>query len=63
MEHGIAVVERDDDNYEETVDGIAKSIMAIATLNKDAYEKARKEAWDVSRIAEWKNLVEYYHLS
>ncbi|MCK4853315.1 MAG: alpha-glucan family phosphorylase, partial [Bacteroidales bacterium] len=59
-EHGIAVVDRDDDNYTETVDGIAEAILTTAGLEQAAYEKARKEAWDISRIALWENLVEYY---
>ena len=60
VKHGIAVVERDDDNYSETVDGIAKAIISTAGLGKAAYENARKEAWEISRIALWENLVEYY---
>ena len=60
VEHGIAVVERDDDNYRETVDGIAEAITAIASLDEKKYQKARKEAWEISRIAQWKNLVEHY---
>ncbi len=60
VKHGIAVVERDDDNYDETVDGISKAIISTAGLGKEAYENARKEAWEISRIALWENLVEYY---
>jgi phosphorylase/glycogen(starch) synthase len=58
--HGITVVERDDKNYSETVEGIAQAIMTTAGLNKGDYEKARKEARDISRIALWKNQVDYY---
>ncbi len=60
VKQGIAVVERDDDNYSETVDGIAKAIISTAGLGKAAYENARKEAWEISRIALWENLVENY---
>ncbi|KPL12095.1 MAG: alpha-glucan phosphorylase [Bacteroides sp. SM23_62] len=60
VKHGIVVVERDDNNYSDTVDGIAKAIITIAGLDQDAYENARKEAWEISRIALWENLVEYY---
>jgi phosphorylase/glycogen(starch) synthase len=60
VKHGIAVVDRDDDNYSETVEGIAKAIISTAGLGKEAYENARKEAWEISRIALWENLVEYY---
>jgi phosphorylase/glycogen(starch) synthase len=60
VKHGIAVVDRDDDNYSETVDGIARAIITTAGLGKEAYENARKEAWEISRIALWENLVEFY---
>jgi len=60
VKHGISVVERDDDNYTETVDGIAEAIISTAGLGKEAYENARKEAWEISRIALWENLVDYY---
>jgi phosphorylase/glycogen(starch) synthase len=60
VKHGIAVVDRDDDNYSETVDGIARAIISTAGLGREAYENARKEAWEISRIALWENLVEYY---
>jgi phosphorylase/glycogen(starch) synthase len=59
-EHGIVVVDRDDDNYSETVDGIAEAIITTEGLGKTAYENARNEAWNISRIALWENLVEYY---
>jgi len=61
VKHGIAVVDRDDDNYGETVEGIAEAIISIAGLGKVAYENARKEAWEISRIALWENLVENYY--
>jgi phosphorylase/glycogen(starch) synthase len=60
VNNGITVVERDDDNYKETVEGIALAIQKMASLDEAAYSAAREEAWDISRIAEWKNLVEYY---
>ncbi|MCK4748080.1 MAG: alpha-glucan family phosphorylase, partial [Bacteroidales bacterium] len=60
VEHGIAIVDRDDNNYRETVDGIAGAVITIAALDADAYEKARQEAWKISRIAQWKNLVKHY---
>ncbi len=58
--HGITVVERNDDNYPETVDGIVNAIAEIATLDQKAYLEASKEAWKISRIAQWENLIRYY---
>jgi phosphorylase/glycogen(starch) synthase len=59
-QHGITVVERNDDNYRDTVIGIAGAILSTAGLDSKAYEDARKEAWDISRIALWENLIEQY---
>jgi len=58
--NGITVVERNDENYLDTVDGIAGAIKTAAGLNPEAIQKAREEAWKISRIALWKNLVKYY---
>ena len=54
------MVKRNDENYRDTVDGIAGSILNCAGLRGDAYQKAREDAWNISRIALWKNLVDYY---
>lgn len=57
---GITVVDRDDNNYAETVEGIARAIISTSGLEETAHEDARKEAWEISRIALWENLVEHY---
>jgi len=60
VDHGISIVERNDDNYKETVSGIARAVCSVADLDTDSYQKAREEAWEISRIAQWKNLVDHY---
>lgn len=58
--NGIRVVERTDDNYTETVQGIADAVLNLAVLDAEGIRKAREEAWKISRVALWKNLVEHY---
>ncbi len=58
VDRGLTIVERNDDNYAETVDGIAGAIAATAGLTGETYEAARQEAWMISRTALWKNLIE-----
>ncbi len=58
--NGITVVDRDDNNYGETVDGISAAILNCTGLNHDEMKNAREEAWKISRVALWKNLVKYY---
>ncbi|MBN3034416.1 MAG: alpha-glucan family phosphorylase, partial [Bacteroidales bacterium] len=60
VKNGISIIERNDDNYNETVNGITGAILAAAGLTQKDYEEARKEAWDISRIALWENLIDYY---
>ncbi|RLD79172.1 MAG: alpha-glucan family phosphorylase, partial [Bacteroidetes bacterium] len=57
----LKVIERDDDNYSYVVDEIAKTIVLCSDKDEKFFKKARKNAFDVSRIALWKNLVKYYY--
>ncbi len=61
VKNGITIVERTDDNYQETVDGIAGAMMKFTELDPEELQKAREEAWEISRIAQWKNLIDYYY--
>ncbi|MFC2137333.1 alpha-glucan family phosphorylase [Bacteroidota bacterium] len=58
---GIKVIERNDDNDIFVADEIAKKIIDILNLDKDAFKDAQQNAYDVSRIALWKNLIEHYY--
>lgn len=58
--NGITVVERNDENYNETVELIGSSILKTAGLTPEEFQNARDEAWKISRVALWKNLVDYY---
>ena len=56
----LKVIERNDDNYNFVVDKIAETLALCSSKKVDFFKQARKNAWDVSRIALWKNLIKYY---
>ena len=54
------VIERNDDNYSYVVDKIAETITLCSKSDEKFFVEARKNAYNVSRIALWKNLIKYY---
>jgi glycogen phosphorylase/synthase len=58
--NGISVVERTDDNESEVISEIRKFISMFISLNSSDIEEARKKAHEISRIAMWDSLVQYY---
>ena len=61
--NGITVIERDDENTKETVTRICDALDGFTRLNKEETEKAREKAFEISRIALWNNLIEYYRIA
>jgi len=59
----ITIVDRDDNNFKETVTRITDTILNFSNFSADEYENARISAFDVSRIALWKNFIEYYKIA
>ncbi len=57
---GIHIVPRTDGNDLEVVEGITKAICEFGKLNNKEREKARKDAFRISRVALWKNLISKY---
>ena len=57
---GITVLDRDEDNYSEVVDGVVSRIREIASLTKASRPKYRKNAREVADIALWQNQIVYY---
>ncbi|MDR1876962.1 MAG: alpha-glucan family phosphorylase [Flavobacteriaceae bacterium] len=57
---GIAVIERTDTNDEEVIDKIANHIIRHTLYNKKEYEQTKENAFEVSKIALWDNLISYY---
>ncbi len=58
---GAKVIYRDDDNKQEVSDEIAKHINTLSNINQQDYEAVRKNAFDVSRVALWENLITHYY--
>ena len=60
---GLTIVERDDNNFNETVSAITAAIFNFSNFSDEEIENARKNAFEVSRIALWKNFIEYYRIA
>lgn len=58
--NGIFVLERNDTNDKKVSEGISDAISLMHKLGPKETQEARKKAFDISRIALWKNLVDYY---
>jgi phosphorylase/glycogen(starch) synthase len=59
--NGITVVERTDNNDGDVVKQLVKAVINASLLNREQAEEARNKAFEMSRIALWKNLIKYYH--
>jgi phosphorylase/glycogen(starch) synthase len=59
--NGITVIERTDSNDIEVVQAIVQSTLEIARLSKEGMALAREKAFQISRTALWKNLIDYYY--
>ncbi len=59
--NGICIAEREDGDTGKTVKVISNYLKEIYSSDNKEMEKNRKEAFEISRIANWDNLVEYYY--
>ena len=57
---GITVLERDDENYAEVVDGAVARIIEMASIDKEKRKEYRENAREVAQIALWENQIVYY---
>ncbi len=57
---GITVLDRDDNNYDQVVDGVEKRVEEVAALDLAEREKYRENAREVAQIALWDNQIKYY---
>lgn len=57
---GITVLDRNDSNYFDVVDGVVERVKEIAGLHKDERNRYMQNAKDVSEIALWENNIVYY---
>ncbi len=58
--NGIALIKRTDDNESKVVTDIRDFIMTFIGLSENEIQEARAKAHEISRIAMWNSLVEYY---
>jgi len=58
--NGIAVIERTDDNEKEVIQEMCEFLEKFVGLDNKDVQIAREKAHDISRIALWDNLVNYY---
>jgi len=56
-----AVIDREDDNEEEVVEEIVKHILNCTQKPEKEIVKIRIKAYEISRSALWKNLIDHYH--
>jgi len=57
---GITVLDRDDENYQEVVDGVVDRVREIAGLDLEVRNQYRENAREVAQIALWENQIVYY---
>ncbi len=60
LSDGVAVVPRNDNNYDQCVEEIATSILGIAMLTKDEYSAFSKAAKKLATKALWKDFANNY---
>ena len=58
--NGIAIIERTDDNEQKVVTDIRNFISMFIGLSENDVKEARTKAHEISRIAMWDSLVQYY---
>ena len=56
----ISVIERDDNNANDVVDGISEYIAKYSGLTDDEKENYRQDASNISKTLLWKSLVKFY---
>ena len=57
---GLTVLERNDTNYFQVVDGVVERVKEIAALDDDGRKAMMASAQDISTIALWENQIKYY---
>ena len=57
---GITVLDRNDANYDQVVDGVIARIREMADLSSDMRDKYRENAREVAKIALWDHQIVYY---
>jgi hypothetical protein len=58
--YGVIVIDRNDSNFDEVAEHIADDVLRFARLTPEEALRARKEAADVAKKADWKHFFKYY---
>lgn len=58
--NGIKVLERNDTNFDQATEELSREILNFVTLSEKEIEDARNKAFEISRTALWKELVNKY---
>ena len=58
--YGVAVIDRNDSNFDEAAEHIAEDVLRFSHLTPEETERARKEAAAVAKKADWKHFFKYY---
>ena len=61
VQPGIKVIQRNDNDDEFVADEITNKIIEILKLNNAELNKIKQNAFEISRIALWSNLIEFYY--
>lgn len=61
IEDGVEVLHRDDDNYDQVADGIARTALYVLDATTAARNKMGKAASKLADKASWKNFIRYYY--
>jgi glycogen phosphorylase/synthase len=59
-ENGITVIDRDDTNDQAVKNEIVRTILLFSSFNDQQKLEARNKAYEISKTALWKNLINYY---
>lgn len=57
---GISIIERTDSNDAIVVEKVAARIIKQSRMTESEYKQSKENAYEVSRIALWDNLIQYY---
>ncbi len=59
-QYGVIVVERNDSNFDEVAEHIADDLLRFDRLSKEDKARARQEAANIAKKADWKHFFKYY---
>lgn len=58
--NGVAVLHRNDTNYDEAAENIKRNIEIVAGMDSKTFEKTKKKASDIAKKCSWNDFIKYY---